>query len=535
MKIVKLFTTTLTISLAFQANAGRVIEFKGQDLDMVRHVINSEIPASRILLATNNVQYKEIKKSQDKRGVWHVRMQQFYAGYPVIGAQYITHNNHGKSLVSGAIYQDLESDLGFVPDNFDKNGSNILAKYQEEYSTGIINKQSVDAIVHIDENNRAHWAYKISFIVSYPDIMPEKPTFIVSADGNEVFARWNDLKSSWSPAKGRGFGGNELSGIYEYGNNLPLLDIQRDQATNKCIMQNKDVRVVDLSYSISPYALPLATKKAVMFNCERDHKLADGSYRTGAKVDGYDVKNGAFSPSNDALYFGLVTMSLYKEWFDLAALVNGSKPMQLEMRVHYGHKYENAFWDGEAMTFGDGGSLFYPLVSLGIVAHEVSHGFTEQHSNLRYYGQSGGMNEAFSDMAAQAAEYFAYGNNSWTIGAEIIKPGAGFKALRYMDEPLRDGYSIDHKNEFEYGMDPHRSSGVYNKMFYLLATYPGWDVRQAFQVMVKANMDYWTPTTNFESGACGIVYAAQDLDYPLDGVETALSRVGLHPENCHNS
>ncbi|MEZ9417725.1 M4 family metallopeptidase, partial [Vibrio sp. 10N.286.49.E1] len=111
--------------------------------------------------------------------------------------------------------------------------------------------------------------------------------------------------------------------------------------------------------------------------------------------------NGAFSPLNDAHYFGNIVFDMYKNWFDTAPL-----SFKLMMRVHYGNNYENAFWDGKAMTFGDGESFFYPLVSLDVSAHEVSHGFTEQNSGLVYANQSGGMNEAFSDMAGEAAEYY---------------------------------------------------------------------------------------------------------------------------------
>ncbi len=82
---------------------------------------------------------------------------------------------------------------------------------------------------------------------------------------------------------------------------------------------------------------------------------------------------------------------------------------QLVMRTHYSASYENAFWDGATMSFGDGASTFYPLVNADVSGHEVSHGFTEQHSNLTYSGQSGGMNEAFSDMGGEATEYLLEG------------------------------------------------------------------------------------------------------------------------------
>ncbi len=57
--------------------------------------------------------------------------------------------------------------------------------------------------------------------------------------------------------------------------------------------------------------------------------------------------------------------------------------------MHYGEDYENAFWNGEVITFGDGNTTFYPFVSLDVMAHELGHGFTEQHSGLVYAGQSG--------------------------------------------------------------------------------------------------------------------------------------------------
>ena len=87
---------------------------------------------------------------------------------------------------------------------------------------------------------------------------------------------------------------------------------------------------------------------------------------------------------------------MYRNWYNTAPL-----SFKLKMRVHYSRNYENAFWDGSQMTFGDGATTFYPLVSLDVAAHEVSHGFTEQNSGLVYSGQSGGINEAFSDMAGK--------------------------------------------------------------------------------------------------------------------------------------
>ncbi|MEN9867106.1 MAG: hypothetical protein RL748_2696, partial [Pseudomonadota bacterium] len=217
--------------------------------------------------------------------------------------------------------------------------------------------------------------------------------------------------------------------------------------------------------------------------------------------------------------FGGVVFNMYQGWL-------GVRPIsqKLLMKIHYKRSYENAFWDGTAMYFGDGATTFYPLVSLDVAAHEVSHGFTEQNSGLIYSGMSGGMNEAFSDMAGEAAEYFRSGTNDWQVGREIFK-AAG--ALRYMDNPPQDGRSIDNAANFTSAMDVHYSSGVYNKAFYLLATTAGWNTRKAFEIMADANRLYWTAGSTFNQGACGVQNAAANRGYTVADVTAAFAAVGV--------
>lgn len=298
---------------------------------------------------------------------------------------------------------------------------------------------------------------------------------------------------------GQGPGGNEKVGIYYYDYDFPALSLQQD-ASNRCVMNNANVKTVDLNNGTSGNT---AFAYDLWPDCYNNH----------------DAVNGAFSPLNDAHYFGQVVFDMYDQWLGTAPLT-----FQLTMRVHYSTNYENAFWDGSAMTFGDGFSYFHPLVSLDVSAHEVSHGFTEQNSDLIYSGQSGGINEAYSDIAGEAAEYFMTGEADFLVGADIVKgPGA----LRYMANPPLDGVSIGHVDDFTANMDVHYSSGVFNKAFYTLATTPGWDVRKAFEVFAWANRDYWTPDTNFQVGAEGVLQAAIDGGYPASAVIAAFEVVGI--------
>jgi vibriolysin len=195
------------------------------------------------------------------------------------------------------------------------------------------------------------------------------------------------------------------------------------------------------------------------------------------------------------------------------------------MRVHYSTDYENAFWNGSSMTFGDGKNTFYPLVDINVSAHEVSHGFTEQNSGLVYRNMSGGINEAFSDIAGEAAEYYLRGNVDWIVGSDIFKSEGG---LRYFDQPSKDGRSIDHASDYYDGLNVHLSSGVYNRAFYLLANKSGWDVRKGFEIFTVANQLYWTANSTFDAGACGVAKAAADMGYTVADVEDAFNSVGVN-------
>ncbi len=140
-------------------------------------------------------------------------------------------------------------------------------------------------------------------------------------------------------------------------------------------------------------------------------------------------------------------------------------------RVHYGKNYVNAFWDGTKMTYGDGdGTSFGPLVSLDVAGHEMSHGVTENTAALTYSGESGGLNEATSDIFGTMVEFYEANPadpGDYLIGEEFDL--AGHQGFRRMDDPVSDGsspncYSADTKN-----LDVHYSSGVGNHFFYLLA------------------------------------------------------------------
>ncbi|MFT5162341.1 MAG: Zn-dependent metalloprotease [Alteromonadaceae bacterium] len=96
-----------------------------------------------------------------------------------------------------------------------------------------------------------------------------------------------------------------------------------------------------------------------------------------------------------------------------------------------------------------------------------------------------------------------------------------------MDQPSKDGSSIDHASQMTSNLDVHYRSGVYNRAFYQLSTTNGWSVKDGFAVMLRANDLYWTSGSTFNAGACGVESAASDLGMDATDVTAALGVVGV--------
>ncbi|GHB76723.1 hemagglutinin [Psychrosphaera saromensis] len=433
-----------------------------------------------------------LKEVNSNNGDTTRRYQQMYQGLPVIGDTVsLTFSSNGQlKRAHGAAVYDIDSDVDSVSPKMTKSVAIAKSSPATLMADGLEKHNETSRLaIWVDEQNIAHLVYEVTY-VTY-GAAPSRPYQIIDANTGDVLHSYDNIQH----ADATGPGGNAKTGQYIYGTDFDFLDVS--QSGNSCTMSNSNVKTINLNGGTSG-------STAYSFTCPENT---------------YKEINGAYSPLNDAHYFGNVIFNMYNDWI-------GTPPLsfQLQMRVHYSSNYENAFWDGTAMTFGDGQNTFYPLVSLDVSAHEVSHGFTEQNSALVYSGKSGGLNEAFSDMAGEAAEYYMKGTNDWLVGQDIFK---GNGALRYMNNPTQDGSSIDNQSSYSSGMDVHYSSGVFNKAFYNLATTSGWNTRKAFEVMARANQLYWTASTNWDLAGNGVMDAACDLNYETDDVQAALLAVGV--------
>ena len=472
---------------------------------------------NQVLNLSSQNSFISTKRMGTKSGTVKIREQQVYNGIPVYGHTVVVEQDGmQKTLnVSGNVAFDIDKSLASVKpvvrpsealfllrDAFNHRNEKVLREYVNDINFSNVKN---DLMILVDDNGQANLVYKVSYFIDNNG-NPSRPTAFIDANTGDILQSWDNLQTKGKPGSGGGStnrtpalatgpGGNQRTGQYNYGTDFPAIDVLCDGTD--CIMDSANVRTKNMNKS---------TRRGSIFTF------------TGP-TNTYQQINGAYSPINDAQFFGNVIFNMYNDWYNTAPLT-----FKLEMRVHYGRNYENAFWDGSAMSFGDGASYFYPLVSLDVSAHEVSHGFTEQNSNLAYSGQTGGMNESFSDMAGEAAEYYMRGSNDWLVGADIIKNGS---SLRSMSNPPSDGRSIDNAADFTSSMDVHYSSGVYNKAFYLLATTNGWNTKTAFDVYVRANQLYWNSSTNYNSGACGVESAAADLGYSVSAVTSSLAAVGV--------
>ncbi|MEV0975799.1 M4 family metallopeptidase [Streptomyces sp. NPDC049915] len=236
----------------------------------------------------------------------------------------------------------------------------------------------------------------------------------------------------------------------------------------------------------------------------------------------------------DAAYGAAETWDFYKSTFGRNGIKNNG--VGAYSRVHYGNAYVNAFWDDSCfcMTYGDGSGNADPLTSLDVAGHEMSHGVTANTAGLNYSGESGGLNEATSDIFGTGVEFFA--NNAsdpgdYLIGEKININGDG-TPLRYMDKPSKDGGSADNWSSTVGNLDVHYSSGVANHFFYLLSegsgaktingvsynspTYNGAAVTgigraKALQIWYKALTTYMTSTTNYKAARTATLSAASAL------------------------
>jgi Zn-dependent metalloprotease/subtilisin-like proprotein convertase family protein len=431
-------------------------------------------------------------------GLYHVRLDQLHSDVPVWGADIVVHLSDVEALfLAGNVGRRLEGidvDAAISEEEALAVGHGAYSLQVKDPTADLdFQRESVRRVLFAGPDEHMRLAWHVSFYTeAQAGARPGLWNYLVDAGRGAIITWFNGIDTL---AQASGPGGNaKVARTW-----TDALDVE--PSGNVYVMETARLRPTDMNHSTS------------------------GS---GTVVSGPLDPIGD-AAINDAHGFAEVTLNMLADWMGHDSIDDNG--LVIVSRVHYGSSYENAFWDGAQMTYGDGASTFYPLSGdVDVVAHEINHGFTTYHSDLTYSGMSGGLNESFSDIAGTVAEFYVEGDAAdWDLGRDIFRSDG---ALRFMCDPPQDGASIGHADDYYAGLDVHYSSGVSNKAFCLAArrlasgsptgvATPA-SVERAGTAWYAANASYWTASTDFTQGCQGVLDAAGALGF--DETELAALR-----------
>ncbi|WFB08827.1 M4 family metallopeptidase [Streptomyces sp. LX-29] len=431
---------------------------------------------------------------KDADGTVHTRYERTYAGLPVLGGDLVVHEK--------------------------KSGARSVTKA----TTARIAVSGTDAKVPAASAEKT--ALKAAAGKTGKADAKEAPRKVIWAAGGKPVLAWETV----------------VTGLQHDGT-PSRLHVITDAATGKKIFSDERIETGTGTGDYNGTVPLTTTKSGSTYNltdgARGGHKTYDLNQRTSGTgslfTDADDVWGGGRqNAAVDAAYGHAATWDFYKTVLGRNGIKNDGKAAY--SRVHYGQNYVNAFWDDSCfcMTYGDGDGNANPLTSLDVAAHELTHGVTSNTAGLRYSGESGGLNEATSDIFATATEFHSDNSSDpgdYLIGEKIDINGDG-TPLRYQDKPSKDGASKDYWYSGLGGVDVHYSSGPANHFYYLLSegsgaktingvsynspTYDGSRITgigrdKATKIWYKALTTYFTSTTNYKAARTGTLKAAADL------------------------
>lgn len=302
-------------------------------------------------------------------------------------------------------------------------------------------------------------------------------------------------------------GGNQMFPGLTYGPGNGETCLNADVRGNDCLLRSKRFIIRDCKEE-----LDRSTAEIVRFRCE------DGLT---------DSTNGAFSSNADTFYYSQVFYDLLKDWG------KQTSPFDEQTTTLYTRyaRYPNAFWDGVSATFGSGDDVVFPYAVKEIIGHELGHAITEYTQNMIFDGESVAIDESFADICGKAVSAYLDPNFNWKFADNLIRSARD--ALRYFDDPTRDGRTIANVNDFYTVAADHPALGVgvFDKFFYLVNN-DGVAFKDAFETIVLANRIYWHGETGFYDAACGVLRAANDLGQDISKYRNAFLQVGIDLSFC---
>ncbi|WP_374985751.1 M4 family metallopeptidase [Streptomyces fradiae] len=437
---------------------------------------------------------------KDRDGTTHTRYERTYAGLPVLGGDLVVTENkagrtEGVAKASRAELRNVDTTADVAPAAAERQA---VAAARAEGSEASAPESAPRKVVWLAEGKPV-LAYETVVGGLQHDGTPNELHVVTDAATGEKLYEWQAVHNGTGNTM---YSGQVTLGTAQSGSSYTLNDTARGG--------------------------------------HKTYNLNRGSSGTGTLFSGSDDTWGDGTPSNletagaDAHYGAALTWDYYKNVHGRSGIRGDG--VGAYSRVHYGNNYVNAFWQDSCfcMTYGDGANNAKPLTSIDVAAHEMTHGLTSNTARLVYSGESGGLNEATSDIFAAAVEFHA--NNSKDVGDYLVGEKIDIRGngtpLRYMDKPSRDGSSKDYWYSGIGNVDVHYSSGPANHWFYLLSegsgaktvngvsydspTSDGLPVTgigrdKAALIWFKALTTKFTSTTNYAGARAGTVAVATEL------------------------
>ena len=352
--------------------------------------------------------------------------------------------------------------------------------------------------------------------------------YLVDAQTGSILRKWSSLLSG-KASKGEGH--SQYNGV------VTLNTTQRDKVKDFELRDWTRGRTGNITVDLNH-----GTSASRIFSNKTD-VWGDGQNYDGGKTQSANGETVAV----DAAYALQATWDYYANVFGRKGIDGQGKAVTL--RVHYSRFYDNAFWNDDCfcVTIGDG-SYFKALASLDVLGHELSHGVCAATANLEYLGESGGLNEANSDIHGTMVEFYARGGRgaqigewggNWTIGEDLSKANPP-EPVRYLYKPSKDGSSPDFWTQDLSTLDVHNSSGPMNRCFYFLSQgaspklksdfytcflpsgMAGLGNDKAARIWFRAMTHYLTSGSNYQDARLACISAVQDLYGPGGPEEQAV-------------
>jgi Zn-dependent metalloprotease len=390
--------------------------------------LKGQAAAAALVSAADSFKAKDLVVDAD--GAQHVRLDRVYKGLRVIGGDLVVHLHANGALrdVSVALSQRIDVDTAKSP----MASRDAMAKAMAAFPHREGKVDSLKQVIYArDVKPQLAWDVVVKGVQA--DGTPSVHHVILGS-GGKVLDRWDDIHTADDVGTGKTL----------YSGDVPVHDNFK-AGTGKYIL--KDVTrgkhyVVDM----------------------KNGTFTETKFKDTNNVWGNNAESSNETVAADAAFGQNMTWDYFKNVHGRNGIADDGRGYY--SRVHYSTNYDNAFWDGSRMTYGDG-SFFSPLVSLDVAGHEMTHGVTEHTAGLIYSGESGGLNEGTSDIFGSMVEYYA--SNANDPGDYLIGEELAATPLRNMINPSSDGASSDCWYSGVGNLDVHYSSGVANHFYYLLA------------------------------------------------------------------